>query len=180
MKKYFFLLSALLCLGACKLHDDYTGEPFVRLEYTLDNEHTVYEDWGRMLGTAFGPVCSGSLQTVELGQNESIVRFSLYSPLLELVFDNDRGGFTDGRRYDYSPYEWSEPCVLYSEQAKAIGGWYIFTKKVTEPYCPYEVHFELTFSDGKRNYELTDGCIQMGRRMRGAGSKSLIKKPGEL
>lgn len=169
MRKTLLLLFAMTCLAGC-IHDDFTGEPFIHLEYTVNGERFEYEDWGEMRSDrVFGPVSQGQgLQPKQIDANESQARFGLETPNLTLWLPCDWRFYTDGKRYEYKTDPQSRrpyTCILDVPQtARITKGWYILTRKSTEPYCTYEIHFEFTCDGGQGEFEVKDGIIQVGRR----------------
>ena len=171
-----------MCLSGCRLHDKYTGEPFIHLEYTVEGEHFVYEDWGVLWGPrSFGARSGGGgLQSRKIDANESQARFGLVTDYITLWLPCDWRFFTDGKRYEYKADPQSNrpnTCILDipENSARMTKGWYTLTRNSTEPYCTYEVHFEFTCRGEQREFEVTDGIIQVGRRFQENGVESLIK-----
>ena len=179
------MLSALLCLTGCRLHDDYTGEPFFRLEYTVEGEHYVYEDWGHiqpgylLSSSYFEPDSFNTgLYSRNADANESVAFFSMQTLYLSLFLASDWRFFTDGKRYTYNEdlqKQGLEGCTLYyPRDARITGGWYSLTRNSSEPYGVYDVRFEFTCRDGEGDFMLSDGIIKVGRRLQ-RDVKSLIK-----
>ena len=185
MKRIVLLFLALSCLASCRLHDDYTGEPFIHLEYTVGSERFVFEDWGHIypgfLSDSFGPYSQCSLYSQQVAFNQSIATLSLSSDCLNLYLESDRHFFTDGKRYVYKESPQKEACSLIQpKQGTAMSGWYSLTRKCTEPYCSYDVHFEFTCRNGEEEFEITDGILQVGRRCRQSGVKNFIKNEDNI
>ena len=180
MRKAATLLIALFCFTGC-LHDNYTGEPFIHMEYTAYGVRYEYEDWGRMWGVwSFGPISGGNgLQSKQIDANESQARFGLQTDNLTLWLPCDWRFYTDGKRYEYKADPQSNrpyTCILdVPETARMTKGWYILTRKSTEPYCTYEIHFEFTCNGEQGPFEITDGIIQVGRRFQSTNVKEFIK-----
>lgn len=189
MRKTVLLLLALSFLAGCRPHDDYTGEPCIHMEYTVDGEHYVYEDWGHIApgyilsSGRFEPDSEGGLSSKSAGEGQSTACFDLRSNGIQLRLESPQSFFVDGRQYQYKQdpqKQGLDLCVLYKpEKAAMTEGRYSFSRKCSEPYCRYEVRFEFTCQGEQRTFEITDGIIQVGRRFQ-ADIKSLIKSPDEL
>lgn len=169
MKKASCLLLALICLCGCRLHDDYTGEPFLRLEYTAEGDHAVYEDWGLRMGNSFGSACSGGGLQLKDNANGGQACFILDIERLDLYLESRVPYFTEGRKYDYKSAENGQGSFFEGSfgTARITDGWFLFTRRSSQPYCPYELHFEFNGKDGQGlPFSIKDGCIQVGRRYR--------------
>ncbi|MBR4826937.1 MAG: hypothetical protein IKZ91_03530 [Bacteroidales bacterium] len=181
MRKAVLLLLAALSLTACRLHDKYTGEPFIHLEYTVGGERFVYEDWGVMWSSYyFGAESGGAgLQHKQIDANTTQARFGLETDYLTLWLPCDKPYYTDGKVYEYKydpqsrrPYT----CILDVPQTgRLTKGHYSLTRKCSKPYCTYEVHFEFTCKGGQGDFEVTDGVIQVGRRFQEKDISNFIK-----
>ena len=174
MKKAVCLLITLICLCSCALHDDYTGEPFVSLEYTVDENTVKYEDWGELFGygtNRFSPSSTGGLY-LQSNPNGGEAHFVIETELITLNLETSAAYFTDSKRYSLTPQESSYGYV------PATNGWCFLTTKSSEPYCTFEAHFEFDCSDGQNVYHITDGCIRVGRRFQ-KDIQGLIKKPSQ-
>lgn len=183
MRRVAIVLFALISLTGCRLHDDYTGEPFFRLEYTVEGEHFVYEDWGRIergfLNSSFAPVSFGTgLYSRSVDANESVACFELWSSYLSLRLESDWRFFTDGKRYEYREDPQKQGLdgnTLHEPQeARITEGWYSFTRKCSEPYGVYEICFGFKCHGNDGFFEITDGIIKVGRRLQ-ADVKDFIK-----
>ncbi len=187
MRKAAIIILSLVCLVGCKLHDDYTGEPFLHMEYTLDGEHHVYEDWGHVLSgffrNSFGAVSRGDgLGLLTLDVNESIACFDLGTEKLGLYVESNKPFFIDGKRYDYYHREGTKVCYyLESQRVVLTEGWYSFTRHTVEPYCSFDFRFEFHGSDSDgMPVDVTEGIIQVGRRFQRGDISGLVKKEAEL
>lgn len=179
MRRIAPLLLALLSLCSCKLHDDYTGEPFIHLEYVVDGQRFEYEDWGFVSGNHFYAESSCRLW-LEENPNGGSARFQLQSNYLTLSLDEQKSWFTDGNRYQLSDKDNAGQNYMKGQYGDATitGGWYMFTRKSSEPYCSYELHFQFTCDDGQSTFEATEGILQVGRRMQYIKKGELIKEGG--
>ena len=188
MRKTVLSALVLLCLAGCKMHDDYTGEPFIHLEYTMNGEHCVYEDWGRtersFLGSYYAPISGGDgLNYWEPADNQGYILFTLNNKHLSFQLMDNQPYFVDGRRYQFKPADESGsfPCSIYKPvEIRIDEGWFSFTRYTTEPYCRYDIHFECRGVKDDQSYEVTEGIIQVGRRFQHNDVKGLIKKEEEL
>ena len=156
----------------------------VHLEYTIDGEHHVYEDWGHLLkgyyGDSFEADSWGNgLGLLTLDINESIARFDLCAEKLELYVESNKPYFIDGKRYDYYHRDGTKICNY--QQAVLTEGWFSFTRHTIEPYCRFDFRFEFhgTDNDGMP-VDITEGIIQVGRRFQRGGISDLVKKEEEL
>ena len=181
MRRFAPLLLALLCLCSCKLHDDYTGAPFIHLEYMVDGQRIEYEDWGFVYLNHFYAESSCCLW-LEENPNGGSARFQLQSNYLTLSLNEQKSWFTEGARYTLSPKDNDTASQNYMKgqygDATITGGWYMFTRKSSEPYCSYELHFQFTCDDGQSTFEATDGILQVGRRTQHLKKGELIKEGG--
>ena len=185
MRRLATLLLAVICLAGC-MHDDYTGEPFFILEYSLDGDRIVYEDWGSLRPGLFGSSLiasheSAGLHTRGAGSGQSVACFDITTSAIRIAFETGQGAFIEGKRYEYenNPQkgEWdSGVSMLYSPaKARVEEGWYSFSRKCSEPFGRYEVYFEFTCRNDQQTFEIRDGVIKVGRRFQGDVS-NLIKK----
>lgn len=186
MKKAWIALLSLLCLAGCRLHDDYTGEPYIRIEYTLNGEHQIYEDWGHeevgLLSNFFVPYTTGrGLSLLNLAENESVAFFELHTRTIFLYLESNKPYFIDGKQYVYYQREGTSGCCVASYPYTALSeGWFSITRHTTEPYCRFDLSFELHGMDGNQPVDITEGIIQVGRRFQKGSISGLIKKEGEL
>lgn len=192
MKRLAAMLLAIVCIAGC-MHDDYTGEPFYIIEFTLDGERIHYEDWGLVRGGFLGSSLivsyeSPGLHLKDPGTGQKIACFKLINPkLIDLCFESDQASFVEGMRYTYKddPQKkiWEEGVSMIHkskengvpEDARITDGWYSFSRKSSEPYGRYEVYFEFSCQGEQRTLEIKDGIIQVGRRFQGDMS-SMIRK----
>ncbi len=183
MKKIVFLILALSFLTSCRLHDKYTGEPLIHIEYTVDGEHFVYEDWGHIeagfLSDRFKADSKGNLRSQIVDANESIAVLALDTSCISLYLESDWRFFTDSKRYEYKEdpqKQGLDGCKLIQpKQGTITGGWYTLTRKCVEPYCTYDLHFEFTGRNSEGEFAITDGIIQVGRRFQQTGVDGLIR-----
>ena len=181
MRSIIAILIAAVCLAACRPDNTYTGEPYIHMEYTVDGQHYVAEDWGRLEKTFLGydmfSNCSGGgLRLLQLDINESVAVFELGTKELSLRLESDRPYFIDGRRYEYfQRIDAAESFLCRPANATVTKGWFSLTRHTTEPYCRYDVMFELHAEGTDGDYEITDGIIQVGRRFQRYDVSSLIK-----
>ena len=182
MKKVAFLFLFMLCLCSCRMHDDYTGEPFFKLMYTVDGKQASYEDWGQVekyyFGSGFTSESYGSGLWLKENANGGEARFDLDIERLSLRLETRTPYFIEGERYDVASSGESR-FAGNSGSALITAGWYCFSRKSSQPYCPYDLLFEFTCTDGQGLVtELKDGCIQVGRRFQ-RDIKGLIKESEE-
>ena len=151
------------------------------MEYTVDGEHYVIEDWGYLdkgfLGYGMYSNCIGSgLRLLQLDINESVAAFELVTGELSLRLESNLPYFIDGRRYNYVHRMGAAESILSKPaNATVTEGWFSLTRHTTEPYCRYDVLFELHANGTDREYDITDGIIQVGRRFQRDDVSNLIK-----
>ncbi len=178
MRRIVAVFIAAICLAACKPDNTYTGEPFVHIEYTVDGQHYVYEDWGHLEYYSMEPYSFGSgIRLLNLSSNQSVAIFELKTNDMSLLLASNGPVFIDGRRYEYY-YLQNTKHSTFRLPADAVvsDGWFSITRHTTEPYCRYDVRFELHANGNNREYDITDGIIQVGRRFQGNDVKNLIKQ----
>ena len=180
MKRVIIILFALLWFTGCR--SIYNGEPFTRIEYTLNGDRFVYEYWGYIYGGShFDSESKASLYLDSRTPNEETCRFSFSSQYISLQFEVPGLYLIDGQRYDYYPRIGSFSCLLNKPQEVVLtSGWFSMTRHTVEPYCRYDVHFELHGEDAGNSIDITDGIIQVGRRMDASDISGIIKKEEEL
>ena len=173
------LLLAFLCLTGCKLHDNYTGEPFIRVEYTVDGKHYEYEDWGKLgpgylfMKESFEPLSGGGLSTIYVDEQSSVARFLISNEFLFLNLESPDKDFIDGRKYEITPFLFQEPSPSHftvPAKANVTSGWFSLHRKTVEPYCVYDVRFEFHCKGPNAEYDVTEGIVQVGRRFQRASA----------
>ena len=185
MRRIIALMIAAACLAACRPYDTYTGEPYVHMEYTIDGQHYVFEDWGHLENVLFGSHMSpdsygGGLKLQQMDINESVAFFELETKEMVLRFASNKLYFIDGMRYEYSNMiDAVKSYLRQPEEAIVTGGWFSLTRHTAEPYCRYDVLFELHAWGADREYDITDGIVQVGRRFQDSDITNLIKTEGQ-
>ena len=178
MRKLWTLAFALLCLTGCRLHDDYTGEPFIRLEYTVNGEHFIWEDWGYVhsyiLSSEFISNSHGGLFLNDVNKENCFTVFQLANSYLSFELNSPEQCFYEGLRYELDSR--SSFSIRKPDALTFTGGWFFFTRHTVEPYCKFDMHFEFWGTQNGHTYRVTEGVIQVGRRFQRTDISNLIKK----
>lgn len=175
MKKLFAFLPFFLCIAACYPKDDYTGEPFLREEFTVNGQHYSWEDWGYLygglLGKNFQPNTEGQgISAESINDSLRIAVFHLETPHITYNLTNFSSFFYDGRVYQYQKdtltgFRNGTPHIQNPVNARIESGWYSFTRQCVEPYDSYVLRFEFDCIDGQGCIvQVRDGIVEMGRR----------------
>lgn len=171
MKRIFAVLLALSALAACRPSNKYTGEPLLTLQYTVDGEPHFWEDWGSVEKGGFGtnhflPESEGDgLRQNVWADTSRLATFNLYCNKLRIGITNSQPYFVADSIYTVSSNNDSCLFILSNLDAVSTGGWYSFSRKVSEPYGCYSLYFSFDCADGNGNtYAVRDGVLEIGRR----------------
>lgn len=192
MKKLLSAISALLVLVSCQSKDDYTGEPFLRISYTVDGEPFSWEDWGEtrpsFLGSYFAPESEGSGLLPHTQADSSVLAsftlgYNNHQPL-DIYIDSNLPYFTENTKYSLPQQQFYSVLLMqHPGEAVAFDGWFSFSRKVSEPFGCYSMSFcfDCATSAGD-TLAVRDGNIEVYRRFTSNSrsnrwSKVLVKQP---
>lgn len=178
MRKLWILAFALLWLTGCSLHDEYTGEPFIRLEYTVNGEHFIWEDWGHVqsyfLSSDFVSDSYGALYLNDVNKENCFTVFQMANTYLSFELNSPEQCFYEGLKYELDSR--SQFSIHLPENVPMTEGWFFFTRHTAEPYCKFDMRFEFRGTQNGQPYRVSEGVIQVGRRFQRTDISNLIKK----
>ena len=156
MKRIALFLLALFTIVSCKPSDKYTGEPLLKLRFTVDGEPYSWEDWGRLMkvpGADYfdSESCGVGLQPLMLADSSRLATFFWECEKLKISITNNQPYFVADSIYTIPAQRDSCSFCLLNPRAASKGGWYSFSRKVSEPYGCYTLSFSFDCADGNGN-----------------------------
>lgn len=165
------LLSLCTCLVSCKylFGEPLEGSqgPVIGIELTINGEH--FEDTA--YGKGFGLDLSGYAASFYSDEKDSVyVCFESSAPYISLSLVDLSSFFVEGKKYDYRTYNGFSTTKVHgrvegrSLDARAVDGWYLFSREPNNPYDEIVVCFEFDcLSESGDTVEVRDGVFKISK-----------------